>query len=58
MTKTTIDLTNLLKAEHMRQFPHLLDDDLPDAFNDWIATMDGVTMLETVEAVIERAFNN
>lgn len=34
------DFEDYLQEYHMRQNPHLLDDDLPDAYSDWLCDLD------------------
>ena len=34
------DFEFFLQMKHMEQEPQILDDDLPDAFNDWIVNQD------------------
>ena len=35
-----------LQEVHQEEYPELLDDDLPDAFIDWIATAEGDDLVE------------
>jgi len=37
-----------LQEKHIKENPTILDDDLPDAFDDWVAEID-------VDAIIEHA---
>lgn len=39
MKKTPFE--DFLKEKHYEMFPQLLDDDLPDAFDNWLGTLDG-----------------
>ena len=43
------NFTEWLQFKHHELHPMLLDDDLPDAFDDWIGEIDGAQMLEWVE---------
>lgn len=29
-----------LKEQHMNEFPEILDDDLPDHYDDWVGSLD------------------
>ena len=35
-TNTMIDFEEFLQYKHMELFPQILDDELPDAFDEWL----------------------
>lgn len=47
MPKETFE--DYLKQVHFRQFPELLDDDLPDAFDSWVSGLDAQEIMEYAE---------
>lgn len=41
---STKGFESFLEDRHMEQEPHLLDDDLSDAFDEWLSEQDAVTI--------------
>lgn len=41
MDTTTLSFEDFLKDKHYEENPTILDDDLPDAFDDWLGNLDG-----------------
>ena len=43
-----------LQDKHMKLHPAILDDDLPDAYNDWISTLEPDDVIELAEEALEK----
>ena len=41
---TTQGFESFLQYKHMEEYPMILDDDLPDAFDQWLLAQDDVTI--------------
>lgn len=41
---------------HMELHPMLLDDDLPDAYSDWLGTLDGEDYIRFGEKIVLEAY--
>jgi hypothetical protein len=46
-----------LKERHAENFPMLLDDDMPDHFDDWLGTLDEEDYIKYAEAYGKEAYN-
>ena len=44
--KKKADFEDYLQDKFIRDNPHVLDDDIPDAFSDWISDLDPMELIE------------
>ena len=45
-----------LKQQHMLDNPELLDDDLPDAFDNWLSTMEQDVLIQHAEDMVKQCY--
>ena len=57
-----IDFEDYLQDQHLREEPMILDDDIPDAFNDWLCSQDSHDLIahanKYTKQLIEKRLQN
>jgi len=56
MNKTKYLFESFLENEHHLAHPEVLDDDLPDHFDNWLTSLDGEELIEFGNRALEIAF--
>ena len=56
--KETILFTEYLQAKHIEKYPQVLDDDLPDHFDNWVVELDPAQLIEWGDIAMEKQAKN